>query len=329
MAASNDNNNNGTGFTVLRILQFLSITVMWGILAYFVNVYNSAGLKTPDGVMLLFIVGILASIWTISTLILYQRANVVPLWVVFWDVVAMALFIAGVVLIGNVTDANCVAYYGSWEKTTWYRQSYTSTSTPDDPAAKIIMGDMDSNTQYQQTNNGPLMYNKPCSLLKAAFGLAIANIILFFFTALLGIGIWRDVKERRENGRRRVVKEEIIETGGYPGGGSRTIIEEQKVYERPTTPPSVFLGPPGAAPGSVYDDPSASAVGYERERRRSRSESGRTRRSHRRDGSRRHSRTYVDDETAYTGRTHSRRSSSGRRMDREGPRSSVGYVRGV
>lgn len=326
MTVPSENNNNGTGWTVLRIIQFLIITVMWGILAYFVDTYNKAGLKTPDGVMLLFIVGILASIWTLSTLILYMRANIVPLWVVFWDVVAMALFIAGVVMIGNVTESNCVAYYSSWQQTTWYRTEWSANGDPSDPATKIILGDTARETMYDET--GPMVYNKPCSLLKAAFGLAIAAIVLFFFTALLGIGVYRDVKER---GNRRIIKEEIIEEGGYPGG-SRTVIEEQKVYERPSTPPSVYLGPTaGAPPGSVYDDPSASAVGYERERRRSRSETGRSKRSHR---SRRHSRTYVDDGyggSEYRGSEYrsSRRSSSGRRMDREGPRSSVGYVRGV
>lgn len=327
MAPRDDNgpSSNGQAWTVLRIIQFLTLVVIFGIAASFINEYNNAGVNTPNGVMLLFVVSLIAALWTLTTLIFYFRSNTIPLWIVFWDIVFLALLIAGVVMLGDVTNENCRAYYDEWRETSWYRRTTTTTTStvdPNDEARKIILGETVTTTSDGDRNAGNSGYSKPCSLLKTIFGLAIANIILFFITALLGIGVYRERRQRKD---RNYYKEEIIETGTAP---SRTVIEE-KIYterERPATPPSVYLAGGG---GSVYDEPSASAVGgYERRRSRERSVTRTHRsgsRSHRRSGSRRRSSRVYPQDDGY----HRRSSRDGRRMDREGPRSSVGYVRGV
>lgn len=46
-----------------------------GMLAYFVNGYASANLLTPDYILILFIVSVLALAWAIFTLFSYHRSS--------------------------------------------------------------------------------------------------------------------------------------------------------------------------------------------------------------------------------------------------------------
>ncbi|RPA79326.1 hypothetical protein BJ508DRAFT_415964 [Ascobolus immersus RN42] len=343
---------NGQAWQAFRVIQIITLIVCWGILAYFVDTYNKADLKVPDGIIAIFVVAILATTWTISSLIHYARTQWMPVWIPIVDILFMIGLIVGVAILGDVASADCIAWSSEWRQTSWYTETRWSSTNPDPNAVKIIPRQTTSTTTSGFTQNSgredPAMipentdtsdYSQPCNLLKTSWGLAIANIIFFLITACLGFAIWNDCRKRQK--RRTVIKEEIIERGGPPAAGGaygydesydERHVRQEKVFERPSPPPSVYLAG-GGPDASVYNDPSASEVGYARtERRGSRSaydsEYERTRRErrHSRQGSRsRRSSSRVH--TDVSRRSTSRRRSSSRRRD--GPRDSVSYVRGV
>jgi len=59
-------------------------------------------------------------------------------------------------------------------------------------------------------------YDQYCKLIKAAWGLAIANILFFFLTAVQGYQIAQAFEKRAKRGSR---------TGGGGGGGRREVVE--------------------------------------------------------------------------------------------------------
>ncbi|KAI5803693.1 hypothetical protein EDC01DRAFT_465513 [Geopyxis carbonaria] len=150
----------GTWFTITRILQLLTLIPCWGLLAYFIDKYNG-----PESILCLFIVAILATVWALVSFVMYRNMLWTPLYFAILDLIFFGILIAGVVLMESlVRGTNCVAYNnGSW----WY-----------------------NNNAGWGFNTGTVTANKECMMSKAAWGLGIADIILFFISACLAWHIW-------------------------------------------------------------------------------------------------------------------------------------------
>jgi hypothetical protein len=132
-----------------------------GMLAYFVNIYNSQNLLTPTSILVLFIVSVLAVVWSIFTLFTYHRSRSNSHFVAFIDLCFVGAFIAGVYYLRFIGNDNC----SSLDST-----SYT--------VSLGIFGSANFQT-YGVT------VDKTCAMLKACWVFGIMNCIFFFFTSVL------------------------------------------------------------------------------------------------------------------------------------------------
>lgn len=63
------------GFVFWRFLEIITLIPIVGMLAYFVNGYVNDNVLTPNYILVLFIVSVLALAWAIFTLFLYHRSS--------------------------------------------------------------------------------------------------------------------------------------------------------------------------------------------------------------------------------------------------------------
>ncbi|KAI5838851.1 hypothetical protein DFP73DRAFT_248672 [Morchella snyderi] len=149
----------GTVFFFLRLLQIITLIPIWGILSWFVHQSDVRGLTSPDWVLCLFVVSLLATVWALGTLFLFHRSRFTDLWVAIVDLCFFGVLIAGVVLLGRVAEnTDCV---GGWSSVGW---AYW---------------------------NVGVRVDRTCSMYKAAWGLGILDVLLFFVTAVMAGLIWR------------------------------------------------------------------------------------------------------------------------------------------
>jgi hypothetical protein len=142
----------GQLFSLFRVIELLTLIPIWGILAYFVNAVQP---NTPDDTTLyVFIVPILATVWAFFTLLAYRRTGFIALSISIVDLIFFGLFIGGAVLLApRARWTNCVRSTVSWEG--WQ-----------------------------------VVANRNCMMWKAAWGLGIAGILLFFITSMLAAHMW-------------------------------------------------------------------------------------------------------------------------------------------
>jgi len=143
-------------------MEILTLIPIMGMLAWFVDGFVKNNMLTPDFVLVLFIVSVLALIWAICTLFSWHRSSHDAMFVALVDLCFMGALIAGVYILRWVTTVDCVSVAASGKYTielsavgTWYGKT---------PGFSI---------------------DKPCAMLKACFALGIMNVIFFFFTAVL------------------------------------------------------------------------------------------------------------------------------------------------
>lgn len=191
------------GHTVVRIIQLLTLIPAWALLASIISDYNSESANTPGKVLLLFIVSLLASVWSFCVLLTVLRARNSALWIVLWDVVAMGLLIAAVVATAGIVNTNCTSIPA------------TTAALPlteyADANGNLLPGRRDAAADLPVGRDGTVFWSarNHCGLLRPAWDLAIANIFLFFISALLALVIWR----QNEDEERRVV-------GGSPAAAA-------------------------------------------------------------------------------------------------------------
>ncbi|KXT03636.1 hypothetical protein AC579_1590 [Pseudocercospora musae] len=149
-----------SGFLFLswRIFEIITLVPIVGMLGWFVHIYDSNNLLTPDYILVLFIVSVLALAWTVFTTINYLRARHDALFVAVVDLGFVGAFIGGVVVLRFIADQNCSNFHVG--------NSYLSVS-----------------------------FNKQCAMLKASWALSIINIIAFFVTFLLALLVHRNHRD--------------------------------------------------------------------------------------------------------------------------------------
>jgi uncharacterized membrane protein len=106
----------GLSFWFWRLFQIITLIPCLGMLAYFVDQYNSQNALTPRSILILFIVSVLAAVWAIGTLFLYARAKHSAKFVAFIDLLFVGAFIGAVYELRGIADADCsnVASSGSY-----------------------------------------------------------------------------------------------------------------------------------------------------------------------------------------------------------------------
>lgn len=166
------------GFVFWRFLEIITLIPTMGMLAYFVNGYVNANQLTPNYILILFIVSVLALAWAIFTLFSYHRSSSNALFVAIIDLGFVGAFIAAVYYLRFIAGANCTSIRG------------TSYDVDFGPFGTFNGNGVDVDT------------NKTCAMLKACFAFGIMNCIFFFFTAVLawfhGDRVGKDTKYYRE-----------------------------------------------------------------------------------------------------------------------------------
>ncbi|KAI4605580.1 hypothetical protein J4E83_010573 [Alternaria metachromatica] len=170
----------GLSFIFWRIFQIITLIPALGMLAWFVDWYNSRNLLTPTSILVLFIVSVLGAVWALGTLFLYTRAKHSAKFVAFIDLLFMGAFIGAVYALRGIADADCTNFSR--------RGAYSA-----DLGIATISG----------TGFG-VDTNRQCAMLKASWAFGIMNIIFFFITSILALLV-----HRHHRNDRVVVKREV------------------------------------------------------------------------------------------------------------------------
>ncbi|KAL3420961.1 hypothetical protein PVAG01_07406 [Phlyctema vagabunda] len=157
----------GVFFAFWRFMEIITLIPTLGMLAWFVHGWASNNILTPDYVLVLFIVSVLACAWAIATLFTYHRARSNALFVFFIDLCFVGAFIASVYLLRFIGDQNCT------------NVSRDGGATWAGSLGSITISGFDVNT------------DKVCAMLKASWAFGIMNCIFFFITALLALMVGR------------------------------------------------------------------------------------------------------------------------------------------
>ncbi|KAG5973829.1 hypothetical protein E4U55_000242 [Claviceps digitariae] len=127
------------------------------MLAWFINIFVSHNALTPDSILILFILVVLAVAWAIFTLFSYHRSSANAHFVALIDLGFMGALIAAVYELRGIADADCA---NPTPSTVWYAPNH------------VPVPDFGWQT------------DKPCGMLKACWAFAIMNIIFFAGTSL-------------------------------------------------------------------------------------------------------------------------------------------------
>ncbi|KAL9586785.1 MAG: hypothetical protein Q9212_000671 [Teloschistes hypoglaucus] len=152
--------------------------------AYFVHQFEKQGLLTPNYVLVLFIVSVLAAAWAIATLFRRKSTRESSLFASFVDLCFVGAFIAGVYELRSIANASC------------------SNFSADGRFSLTV-----DNTGVSGSSPFHLNVNKNCAMLKASFAFGIMNCIFFAITAFLLLFMHRNRDDRevvtKETYRRR------------------------------------------------------------------------------------------------------------------------------
>ncbi|KAI0179063.1 hypothetical protein GGR52DRAFT_534659 [Hypoxylon sp. FL1284] len=133
-----------------------------GMLAYFVNGFVQLNELTPDYVLVLFIVSVLALAWSIYTLFSYHRSSANATFVAVVDLLFVGAFIGAVYALRFIAGADCTSI------------------TRGDPY-DVSFGPFGS----ANITNFDASTDKTCAMLKACFAFGIMNCVFFFVTSVL------------------------------------------------------------------------------------------------------------------------------------------------
>jgi hypothetical protein len=224
--------------TVFRVLQVLTLIPAWALLSAVLAAYNEADQETPGGIITLFVGCLLGSIWSFCVLIVANRARNTALWMTFWDIVAMGVLIAGVATTSNIANVNCGNNVQS-SSIVYLAPDGTPIRSEDVNSSTITVNNGEDNDAIWRNQDN-------CNLIKAAWGLAIANIIMYFITAILAAVIWKQNRESAANTaiiveeepvpppvvREKVYTEDYDEYPRRPHRSRRHPRESSRDYER-------------------------------------------------------------------------------------------------
>jgi hypothetical protein len=171
------------------------------MLSWFVHLYVDANALTPDAILVLFIVTVLAAVWAVATLFTYHRTKGNSRFVAIVDLCFVGAFIAGVYTLRFIGGDDCT--------------HLTSTSYS---ASFGLLGSI--------TYGGyGIAVDKTCAMLKASWAFGIMNCIFFFITSMLAFMVGgshkKEVQEThysRTSGRRPSSRHSRHSHSSHSGG---------------------------------------------------------------------------------------------------------------
>jgi len=148
-----------------------------GMMAYFVNGFVNNNQLTPDYILILFIVSVIAIFWSFDTLIRHSTTKRSAAFVCLVDFGFFGALIAGIYKLNFIENADC---------TNW-----------DGGSVLLSLGPFGVQAGYLRPD-----INKTCGMLKACFAIGIMEVVFFFFTAMAAVYLHR--------GREVVVEETFV-----------------------------------------------------------------------------------------------------------------------
>ena len=97
-------------FVSWRIFQLVLLIPIVGMLAWFVHGYVESNQLTPNFILVLFIVSVLALAWCFATLFNYLRARHDALFVALIDLGFVGALIGGIVTLRGISNADCSSF---------------------------------------------------------------------------------------------------------------------------------------------------------------------------------------------------------------------------
>ncbi|EPS35872.1 hypothetical protein H072_10650 [Dactylellina haptotyla CBS 200.50] len=198
----------GPGYIFFRLLNIVTLIACFACLAQVMSDYSRSGVGTPESIVYMFAVGILGTVWSILILITFLRANNVSFTICFFDFLGMILCIVGVALLTKPAIDECAA----------------------------AKANSDVNNEISRTNNVDAI----CGLLRASWGLALANIIFFFLVCIGGIQIATMVADEYRRLGGPVARRTVIEEG-YPVQPAVRNVTQTTTASVPIQPGAVLL----------------------------------------------------------------------------------------
>lgn len=153
----------GIFFFFWRFMEIVTLIPTVGMLAWFVDGYTRVNQLTPDSIMALFIVSVLALAWAMATTVAYARAKHAGLLVAFLDICLVGGFIAGVYFLRNIRNEDCTNFTAG--------------------GFFIDLGEL-GYVGYNRGSRWALNTNKTCAMLKASWAFGIMNCFFFAITAV-------------------------------------------------------------------------------------------------------------------------------------------------
>ncbi|TGO85659.1 hypothetical protein BPOR_0375g00080 [Botrytis porri] len=187
----------GMFFAFWRFCKIITLIPTLGMLAFFVNIYASNNALTPNYILVLFIVSVLACAWAIATLFTYHRTRSNALFVSFIDLCFVGAFIAGVYELRFITNSDC--------------SHLTNT-----PGYYINFGAFGN----ANINGVRVKVDKTCAMLKACFAFGIMNCIFFFITSLLACMVGKGQERGGRRDEKVYVRETHVTRHGHRRSGS-------------------------------------------------------------------------------------------------------------
>lgn len=155
-----------TIYFLTRLNQLLTLIPTIGMLAWFVGQYRTNGMLTPDSILILFVVSVLAAAWAVATVIKYSFTKQAGKFMAFIEFLFSMTLIAAVYQLRFVTKTSCKSGSGSWT-------------------------DGRLNIEFSKT----------CAMLKASFAFGIMNIVYFFTNSIVIFMLGK--KHSGDSGRRK------------------------------------------------------------------------------------------------------------------------------
>ncbi|EGO55337.1 hypothetical protein NEUTE1DRAFT_123780 [Neurospora tetrasperma FGSC 2508] len=209
----------GLTFLVMRALQFAALIAVIGLSANFIDEFSTKSLGSPSELLGTLVVAVIAVIYVVISYVLYYDAMLPYLLSGILDGLLLIAFIVVASLLGKpLSHLQCALM-------------------PQDPDANNFWTSVPFTIKSQETTHDDGLYftfvhmDQPtCFETKAIWGLSIALCVLFAFSSIVCVGLWR-----------RVSRETVVV-------GSRKDIEESDVslygHKTTTTAPPQFPPPP-------------------------------------------------------------------------------------
>lgn len=143
----------GLLFVLMRCVELLFLIPPLGMLSAVVHVYLVNNEVTPAFALVLFIVVVIASVWTLATLLFYRAARHHGYFLAIIDLCIFGALIAGVVEASGMAAQSC--------------SNFSITSNV-----------------YKQSGIWVYNFSQLCNLIKASYAFAIMEIIFFFTTTV-------------------------------------------------------------------------------------------------------------------------------------------------